>query len=171
MAVSRRTTMRIALRAAAAGKLEQGWLYLPTSEKPTPDTPCLLVDPGPDDDPEAIALERGFPTEGLDTATIEDTAKCACLFRNPPTDALLLESFVYYWRFDAWLPFPGAPDPPPREETKKRLDREFFEALGEERRGETCRSQGCERGAIHQSVFCRVHHYEMIKGEPCPFLD
>ena len=78
MTVSRRTTMRIALRAAAAGKLEQGSLYLSTSEKPTPDTPCLLVNVGPDDALEAIALESGFPQEGLDTATIEDTAKCAC---------------------------------------------------------------------------------------------
>jgi hypothetical protein len=171
MTVSRRITMRFALRAAAAGKLEQGWLYLPSSKNPTLDTPCLLVAAGPDDDSEAIALECGFSQGGLDSATIEDTAKCACLFRNPPTDELLLESFVYYWRFDAWLSFPGAPDPPPWEETRKRLDREFFEALGEERRGEPCRSEGCARGAIHQSVFCRVHHYEMIKKEPCPFLD
>jgi len=171
MTASRRTTMRFALRTAAAEKLEQGRLYLPTSERPTLDTPCLLVASGPDDDSEAIALERGFPQEGLDTPTIEDTARCASLFGNPPTDELLLESFVYYWRFDAWLPFPGAPDRPPSEETRKRLDREFFEALGEERRGEPCRSEGCARGAIHQSVFCRVHHYEMNKKEPCPFLD
>lgn len=171
MTASQRTTMRLALRAAAAGKLEQGWLYLASSERPTLDTPCLLVDAGPDDDPEAIAAECGFPEEGLDTATIEDTTECARGFRNPPTDELLLESFVYYWRFDAWLPSPGAPDPPAWEETKKRLDREFFEALGEERRGVHCQSAGCARGAIAQSVFCRVHHFEMIKKEPCPFLE
>jgi len=49
--------------------------------------------------------------------------------------------------------------------------REFFEELGEERQGVPCRSEGCPRGAIDQSVFCRVHHYEMIKKEPCPFAD
>lgn len=171
MAALRRTTMQFALRAAAAGRLEQGWLYLPTAEKPTLETLCLLIDAEPDDDSEAIAVEHGFPHEGLDTATIEDTAACARRFLNPPTDQILLESFVYYWRFDAWLPSPGAPDPPPWEETKKRQDREFFEALGEERCDASCRSEGCTRGAIHQSVFCRVHHFEMIKKEPCPFVE
>jgi hypothetical protein len=169
MVASQRTTMRLALRAAAAGKLEQGWLFLASSETPTPDTPCLLVAAGADDDLEAIAAECGFPQEGLDTDTIEDTTKCARRFSNPPTDELLLESFVYYWRFDAWLPSPGAPDPPPWEEAKKLRDRAFFEALGEERREVPCRSEGCTRGAISQSVFCRVHHFEMIKKEPCPF--
>ncbi len=47
---------------------------------------------------------------------------------------------------------------------KKKLDREFFDALGEEMPGEPCRSEGYGRGAIQQSVFCRVHHYEMIKS-------
>ena len=171
MTASQRTTMRLALRAAAAGKLEQGWLYLASSERPTLDTPCLLVDAGPDDDPEAIAVECGFPEECLDAATIEETTKCARRFRNRPTDELLLESFVYYWRFDAWLPSPGAPDPTPWEETKRRLDREFFEALGEERHDTPCHSKGCARGAISQSIFCRVHHFEMIKKKPCPFLE
>lgn len=167
----RRTTMRLALRAAAEGKLEQGWLNLPSSETPTLDTPCLLIGDDLDDEADDIAAESGFPEEGLDTATIEDTARCARQFSDPPTDELLLESFVYYWRFDNWLPAPGAPDPPPWEETEKKLDREFFDELGEERRDVPCRSQGCARGAVHQSVFCRVHHFEMIKQKPCPFTD
>jgi hypothetical protein len=107
----------------------------------------------------------------LDTATIKDTAKGARLFKDPPPDELLLEAFVYYWRFDAWLPAPDALDAPPLEEAKKKLDREFFESLGEERSGVACRIEGCSRGAIHQSVLCRIHHYEMIKKESCPFLD
>jgi hypothetical protein len=167
-----RMTMRSALRAAAAGKLEQGcWLFFAGSELPTLDTPCLLLDADTDEDPGAIAAESGFPQEGLDTATIEGTAEGARQIEDPPTDELLLESFVYYWRFDAWLPHPGAPDPPPWEETKMRLDREFFEELGEERPGVPCKSAGCPRGAIALSVFCRVHHYEMIKKEPCPFAE
>jgi len=40
-----------------------------------------------------------------------------------------------------------------------------------ERHGEPCRSEGCAGEAIHQSAFCRVHQHEMIKREPCPFLD
>ena len=171
MTTSRRTTFRFALRAAAVGTLGEGWLYLPASVKPTLDTPCLLINAHPDDDMEAVAVELGFPQEGLDLATMEDTARCARLLKDPPTDELLLESFVYYWRFDSWLPAPGAADPPPWEETKKRLNREFFDGLGDERLGEPCRFEGCIRGAIQQSVFCRVHHYEMIKKEPCPFLE
>jgi hypothetical protein len=176
---SQRTTMRLALRAAAAGKLKPGWLFLASSEAPTLDASCLLVDADSyddleaisDDDLEAIAAESGFPEGGLDTATIEDATECARSFSNPPSDELLLESFVYYWRFDAWLPSPGAPAPPPLEEAKNRLDRAFFEALGEKRREVPCRSEGCARGAISQSVFCRRHHFEMIKKEPCPFLE
>jgi hypothetical protein len=91
------------------------WLFFAGSEKPTLDTPCLLLDADSDEDPEDIAAERGFPQEGLDRATIEDTTACARQFEDPPTDELLLESFVYYRRFDAWLPYPGAPDPPPSE--------------------------------------------------------
>ena len=125
---SHRTTMRLALRAAAAQKLEQGWLFLTSSEAPTLDAPCLLVvDTDEDHDIEDIAAELGFPEDGLDTATIEDTADCARRFSDPPTDELLLESFVYYWRFDAWLPSPGVPDPPPLDETKRMLDRAFFD--------------------------------------------
>ena len=159
--------MRFALRAAAAGELEQGWLFFAGSEEPTLDTPCLLLS---DDEPETIAVDGGFPQSGLDTETIEDTTKCARQFEDPPTDELLLESFVYYLCFDVWLPYPGAPAPD-WEEIKKRHDREFFEALGEERPGVPCRSEGCARGAISQGVFCRVHHYEMIKKEPCPFAE
>jgi hypothetical protein len=136
-----------------------------------PDGPSFLFETEQNADCAAIAVEQGFPREGLDTADIEGTAERARQFRNPPTDKLLLESFVYYWRFDAWLPCPGAPDPPSSEEIKKREDREFFDVLGEERCDVSCRSKGCTRGAIRHGVFCRVHHYEMIKKEPCPFAE
>lgn len=164
-------TMRSALRAAAAGDLEEGWLFLPSSGRPELETACLMVNADPDDDSAALAADQGFPQEGLDTPTIEDTAKAARLFADPPSDELLLESFIYYWRFDAWLPAPGAPDPLPWEESKRKLDREFFDALGIERSDVPCRATGCSRGAVHQSVLCRIHHFEMIKKESCPFTD
>lgn len=167
---ARPLTMRFALRAAADGRLEDGWLYLADSGKPTLDLPCLLVN-DPDGHTHEIAAAHGFPQAGLDTQTIEDTAHAARQFQDPPSDALLLESFVYYWRFDAWLPSPNAPDPPPWEEAKLALDREFHDALGPERPEVPCRSGGCARGAIHHSVFCRVHHFESIRKEPCPFVD
>lgn len=57
------------------------------------------------------------------------------------------------------------------EELTLRLDRGFYEVLGVERTDVPCRSPDCQRGAIHQSVFCRVHHFESLRGKPCPFSD
>ena len=171
MATTRRTTMQFALRAAAVGKLEDAWLYLPSKNRPELHTPCLIIDAEDTEDQHAIASAEGFPQEGLDTPTIEDTTQCAREYEKRPSDALLLESFTYYWLFDAFLPHPGAPDPPPLEEAQARLDRDFYEVLGAERREVPCRSVGCSRGAIAQSVFCRPHHFEAIKHKPCPYAD
>jgi hypothetical protein len=48
-------------------------------------------------------------------------------------------------------------------------DRAFFDALGEERSEARCAAPDCPRGAISHSVFCRVHHFEMVRRKPCPF--
>jgi hypothetical protein len=117
----------------------------------------------------AAATEAGFPFEGLDTQLLEDTAACAGQFEVNPRDELLLESFVYYWRFDGWLPYPGAPEPPPPAEAKLESDRKFFELLVPRRDFLACRKPGCTRGAVEHSVLCNVHHFEMIWNEPCPF--
>lgn len=170
MTTSRTLTIRLALRAAAAGELEDGWLYLPSSDNPGLDTVCALVT-ADDGDSVSVASALGFPYEGLDTPTIEDTANAARQFQDAPADELLLESFVYYWRFDAWLPEPGAPEPPPWAETKLRLDREFFDGLGTERPEVACKAEGCSKGAVQYSVLCRTHHFEMIRKEPCPFVE
>jgi hypothetical protein len=74
----------------------------------------------------------------------------------------------------------GAYPPTPAEEVARRAqeradqqladDREFFESLGAERRDVHCRHQGCVRGAVAQSIFCTVHHFEHIRRRPCPFV-
>lgn len=168
MRKSRELTLRFVLRAAAAGKLEDGWIFFRNSESPELDSACLLV-AHDDEDLQSIAVRLGYPCEGLDAQTIEDTANAARQFQAHPSDELLLESFAYYWRFDAWLPEPGAPEPPPWEETKMELDKEFFEGLGPERLDVPCRTEGCTKGAVQYSVFCRRHHFEMVKKELCPF--
>jgi hypothetical protein len=56
------------------------------------------------------------------------------------------------------------------EEITRAGQKEFWDALGPERDGVACRRPGCIRGAIHYSVFCRVHHFEALRG-PCPFSD
>ena len=51
------------------------------------------------------------------------------------------------------------------------LDRDFYDRLGPERATGPCRHMGCQKGAISNSVFCRVHHFENIRRRPCPFHD
>ncbi|PWU16469.1 MAG: hypothetical protein C5B50_13575 [Verrucomicrobia bacterium] len=51
------------------------------------------------------------------------------------------------------------------------LDREFYDRLAPERTTVHCRHAGCQKGAIPNSVFCRVHHFENIRHRPCPFHD
>jgi hypothetical protein len=156
--------------------LPSGWLYLPDAGPFALDTPCLFL---PDSDVEELnergvpraAADHGYPVEGLDSDSIGQVVAWAQQLMNPPSDALLLESFAYYLKFDAFLPYVGAPDPPPWKETERAIDREFYESLGSERPGVRCRDQGCSRGAVALSAFCRVHHFEMIRKKPCPFAD
>jgi hypothetical protein len=169
-------SLREALRRAAARALtREVGLYLPHAEPITLDTPCILLDMGDGELNEfgvpPLATALGFPTAGLDVQTIVDTVACAEQFQSPPSDELLLESFLYYWRNDAFLPCPDAPPPPPPEEQQRRDDREFYDLLGAERHDHPCRNSGCARGAITHGVFCRVHHFEMIRGRACPFDD
>jgi hypothetical protein len=136
--------------------------------------PCVLVpDPAERDEQfRAIAaVQAGFPRSSLNTQQIEDTSDCARDFHDPPSDDLLVESFAYYLLYDAFLPHPGAPEPPPYEDTQRRLDREFYDLLGPERSDQCCRHETCDRGAISHSVLCRSHHFESIRGRPCPFDD
>jgi hypothetical protein len=78
---------------------------------------------------------------------------------------------------EAWLP--GAFPPITAEEKRKRqeeaeritlsLDRQFYDSLGPERPNTICRHEGCARGMIQFSVFCRPHHFESLRKTKCPF--
>lgn len=170
MIKTRKTSLQLALRAADKKRLENGWLFLPSADAPTLDTACLIVTADVDDgDPAPAAAAEGFPQDGLDTYQIEDTTLRARQLEREPSDALLLESFIYYWRHDAWLPQANAPEPLEGDEATRMVDKIFFDCLGDERAGVPCKKDGCDRGAISQSVFCKAHHFEMIKAKPCPF--
>lgn len=171
MAIER--TLQEVLNAASVGRNPSGWIYFRSSDPLAAETLCLLVehDEG-DEDAGAVpgvARRAGFPVEGLDTETIEDCVRWAQQLVPDTPQELLVESFSYYWRFDAFLPFPGAPDPPPPDVSKLRSDRKFYDELGAERRGVPCRTSGCNRGAVALSIYCRIHHFESILGTPCPF--
>ena len=53
-------------------------------------------------------------------------------------------------------------------EAKARHDREFLAALGDESEPERCSRAECDRKRIHHSIFCRNHHFEMMRGKPTP---
>jgi hypothetical protein len=160
-----------ALRSALHRTLPSGWLYLPDVVRFTAETPCVLVEHLEMERDVREALRGEFPNEGLSTDLMEDTGEAARLFVDPPSDELLVESFNYYRRFDAYLPKPGAPEPPPWKETQTRIDREFIALLGLERSDQPCRREQCDRGAISHSVLCKRHHFESIRGRPYPFDD
>ncbi len=164
------------LRLAREGTMPWGWIYFPTgTSEPDLQTTCILVtDSSVEVDAShrpVFAVERGFDVEGLDADAIEAIVDGARKFRDPPDDKLLLEAFNYYRTYDAFLPRPGAEPPPSVEETMRKLDREFYDCLGDELPERPCKRPGCSRGAVPLSVMCRVHHFEMIKERPCPFND
>ncbi len=54
------------------------------------------------------------------------------------------------------------------EELQFLEDAEFINLLGEEIGTELCKSEGCIRKRIENSVMCRRHHFEMVKERSFP---
>lgn len=52
---------------------------------------------------------------------------------------------------------------------KEERDRTFFTSLGPETGPELCNENGCVKKRIALSVKCRLHHFQMVVGRPCPF--
>jgi len=123
----------------------------------------------------AEILPEGFAERGL-RSTIDYETLMGCIsyadkLSEKKDNGAALEIVRYYLRFDSVPETLGALDPPPREEILLAIDRDFYESLGVEREGTQCRREGCSRGAIQFSVFCRLHHFENVKAKPCPFSD
>lgn len=173
MDAPRTRTLAEILRDAREGAIIDGWIYHSTEFPFGASSPCLIVTGDDleydDDDLPLVAKELGFTTEGLEGGSIESTATWCEQFLDPPSDDLLVESYNYYWRWDAFLPEPGAPDPPSAKESQRRIDLEFYSSLGEERSEVRCREVGCNRGAVRLSVLCRKHHFENVMRRPCLF--
>ena len=136
------------------------------------DDECILVADDAEsesEDPAEIAEREGFPYEGLDIPAVQECVKWAEKLELPVTDELLRESYAYYWEYDAFLPYPGAPEPPPADVILEKQDREFIESLGPERPGTRCAVPGCFFGTVAYSAFCKVHHFENVIGRPVSF--
>lgn len=162
------------LRRAINDDLEEGWLYLPKDTKWRPDTAGIILNTNKmdeaelDQEDEPLVAKRKNLASTLDNQTIEDIVRSFIRLEDPPSDSGLLEAFTYYYKYDAFLPERGFVPLPPDEATAK-LDKEFYESLGNESQKEKCKQKGCDRGKVSASLFCRVHHFEMIKKRPCPF--
>lgn len=119
-------TVREYLRLALAGAAPEGWSHLPRSEV-TLDTKCVVEHSDDDDEADAIADDHGCLRDGLDAASTEGTASWARNLEDPPTDALLLESFLYYLENDAFLPHPGAAAPPALSSEERQREADLLE--------------------------------------------
>ena len=164
------------LHRALQDHLEEGWLYLPKENNWRPDTlgEILNIDEMEeselDPDGEPLVAKRNNLISTLDNQTIEDIVRGFKRLEDPPSDSGLLEAFSYYYKYDAFLPKRGFVPLPPKEALAK-MDKDFFDSLGEESPKEQCKHEGCSRGKVSSSLYCRVHHFEMIKKKPCPFTN
>jgi hypothetical protein len=155
---------------------ESDWLYIagPVIDL-TLETEADLGCPDFAEDSDEEIEPAGFPERGLrSTIDVDTLSRCiewADRLSGAPDDNAALDIVRYYLRFDAWPETLNAPDPPPADEVFRRLDREFSDKLGPEDSLKTCRRDGCDRGVVTLSVFCRRHHFENIRNRPYPFDD
>ena len=155
------------LERAGAGRVPGGWLFLPEEPRTwSIGTDAHILD-GEEESHEAE--QRGYCAI-VDSQTLERIVRAVHDRLHADYFAGRLEALTYYYRYDAFLPRLGAPDPMPPEK-QLQLDRQFYDLLGPERAAVRCREPGCARGAIELSVFCRVHHFLQVRGRPCPFAD
>lgn len=156
---------------------EDGWLFIAgDAEDLSLATDCELAAVEVDEENEFEEfLSPEFEARGLwstiDYQTLQDCVQWADRLSGGPDEIAACEVIRYYIRFDAWPERLGAPDPPPADEILARLDREFYDSLGTERAGKECRREGCMRGSVEFSAFCRIHQFENVKKKPCPFTD
>lgn len=120
-------------------------------------------------DPDGFAERELWST--IDVDTLEHCIEWADRLSGSQDDHAAADIIRYYIRFDAWPNTLNASDPPPAEEILLNLDREFCDKLGPEDLSRRCRRDGCSRGVVKLSVFCRRHHFESTKKRSYPFAD
>lgn len=152
------------------------WLYIAgASTDLSLDTAADLGCPEFDENTDEEVAPAGFAElelrSTIDVGTVADCIEWADRLSGSTDDLAALDIIRYYIRFDAWPETLNAPDPPPPEESLRRLDREFADNLGPEDQSRSCRSVGCDRGVVKLSVLCRRHHFENIRNRPYPFDD
>jgi hypothetical protein len=155
---------------------ESDWLYIAGSTVDlTLDTEADLGCPEFDEDAAEEIDPPGFAERGLrstiDVDTVSHCIEWADRLSGSRNDVAALDVIHYYIRFDAWPETLNAPAPPSPEESLRRIDRDFVDKLGPEDPSSKCRHDGCYRGVVRLSVFCRRHHFEKTRNRPYPFDD
>lgn len=141
------------IRAAAQERLPQGWIYLPEGAI-SPDTKCILISDVAISELQDIARSLGFPVYGLDTRFLQIIAESATDdVGREFSDEELVRAYVDQLKFSL------------------QDDRRSYDSLGPERPEVACGIPDCDRHAISLSVFCRPHHFESVKRNPCAFSD
>jgi hypothetical protein len=155
---------------------ESDWLYIAGSPIDlTLNTDADLGCPEFDEENDSEIEPLGFAERGLqstiDVDTLSHCIEWADGLSGSKDNNAALDVIRYYIRFDAWPDKLNAPDPSSRDEVLLRLDREFADKLGPEDSSKKCRREGCDRGVVMLSVFCRRHHFENMRQRPYPFDD
>ena len=148
------------LRRASNKKRKEGLLYLPEDESWTAKSPAMILDPDnmkedkKDENDQPLIAGKKNLTETLCVRTIRDIVKVAKRdIEDPPSDELLVQAFIYYYCYDAFLPKESY-NPETRQYDQ---DLVFYNALGDESESVPCKRAGCNRGKIEGSLLCRVH--------------
>jgi hypothetical protein len=150
------------------------WLYIAGSaDDLTLQTEADLGCPGSDEASREMIDPDGFAERGLhvtiDLPTVEDCISWGDRLAGSQDNDAALDIIRYYIRFDAWPETLNPADPPPWDEVQRGLDRKFCDGLGPEDLSNQCRREGCGRGAVKLSAFCRRHHFENIWKRAFPF--
>jgi hypothetical protein len=152
----------------------------------------LLFDVDPNDDEHGDAWlsadDHTLEWSGVDSGRLVYWRRAKAKGRDGPRHlvGVTRERTLELWRMlaeghleeverQAWLPGNGSPPDAERQAmvaaAERELDRRFYESLGAERPGTRCKREGCRRGTVAFSVFCRPHHFGSVKRKTCPFDD
>jgi hypothetical protein len=135
------------------------------------DLGCPEFDENSDEEIAPVGFaERGLQST-IDIQTLRDCITWADRLSGSTEHGAALVVIRYYIRYDAFPETLNPPDPPSRDEVLRRFDQEFCDKIGLENSSKQCRRDGCNRGVVELSVFCRRHHFENVRNRPYPFAD
>jgi hypothetical protein len=126
-----------------------------------------------DGEREIRELEEAGWRSTIDDQTVVQVVRSADALADfeDASEELLVRALNYYLCMDAFMPSLDARELTHDEIVAAHLQylRKMYDSYGAERATVRCRHEGCTRGAVPLSVFCRVHHFEQLFGKPSPF--